>query len=274
MCAERAPAPYRHTDNHTLTGWNLYMYRARVCTLQPFWYSYINRLKCLCVQSMDLHPTGVPVFIHTHAETCTCAERASAQQAEAFTCTEHRSAPCCHSGIHTLTGWNVYVCKAWICTLQAFRYSYTHRLKLVHAPSACLHTAAILVFIHSKAEICMCAGRESAPCKHPVIHTLSGWNLYSGGSAPAGILIFIYSQAETCMYSERVSALCRQPSIHTVIVWNLRLGWLIIIRIMWLSWISGHDSGGLLSQWGSTIKSPWVHTVTSPYPSWYDITCY
>ena len=27
-------------------------------------------------------------------------------------------------------------------------------------------------------------------------------------------------------------------------------------------WISGHDADGLISKWGSTIKSPWVHTVT------------
>ena len=28
------------------------------------------------------------------------------------------------------------------------------------------------------------------------------------------------------------------------------------------------------SQWGSTIKSPWVHTVTSLYTSWYDLRCW
>ena len=34
-----------------------------------------------------------------------------------------------------------------------------------------------------------------------------------------------------------------------------------------------HGVGGLVSQWGSTIKSPWAHTVTSRYPSWYAIRC-
>ena len=38
-----------------------------------------------------------------------------------------------------------------------------------------------------------------------------------------------------------------------------------------LSGISGQGSGSLLSQWGSTIKLPWVRIVTSRYPSWYDL---
>ena len=37
--------------------------------------------------------------------------------------------------------------------------------------------------------------------------------------------------------------------------------------------ILGHDAGGLISQWGSTIRSPWVHTVASRYPSWYGLRC-
>ena len=45
-----------------------------------------------------------------------------------------------------------------------------------------------------------------------------------------------------------------------------RTGWLSI-RIMWLSGISGHGAGGLVSQLGSTIKLPWVSTVTSRYSS-------
>ena len=35
--------------------------------------------------------------------------------------------------------------------------------------------------------------------------------------------------------------------------------------------ISGHGADSLISQWGSTIKSPWVPTVTSQYSSWWPI---
>ena len=35
----------------------------------------------------------------------------------------------------------------------------------------------------------------------------------------------------------------------------------------------GHGAGDLLSQWGRTICAPWVRTVTSQYPSWYDLWC-
>ena len=45
------------------------------------------------------------------------------------------------------------------------------------------------------------------------------------------------------------------------------------VRIMWLSQISGHGAGGLVSQWDNTIKLPWVHTVTSRYLSLYDLRC-
>ena len=37
--------------------------------------------------------------------------------------------------------------------------------------------------------------------------------------------------------------------------------------------IAGHGVGGLVLQWGSTIKWPCVCTVTSWYPSWYDLCC-
>ena len=37
------------------------------------------------------------------------------------------------------------------------------------------------------------------------------------------------------------------------------------VRIMRLSGKVCHDAGGLMSQWGSSIKSPWVHTVTNWY---------
>ena len=37
------------------------------------------------------------------------------------------------------------------------------------------------------------------------------------------------------------------------------------VRIMQLSGIAGHGAGSLKSQWGSTIKSPWVCTVTNQY---------
>ena len=40
-----------------------------------------------------------------------------------------------------------------------------------------------------------------------------------------------------------------------------------------LSGIFGHDSGGLSSRWGSTIKSQWVHTITGQSRSWYDHIC-
>ena len=43
-------------------------------------------------------------------------------------------------------------------------------------------------------------------------------------------------------------------------------GWLSV-RIIQLSGIAGHGDSGLVFQWGSTIKSPWVPTVTSWYPS-------
>ena len=40
-----------------------------------------------------------------------------------------------------------------------------------------------------------------------------------------------------------------------------------------VSGISCHDASGLRSQWGSTKRLPWLHAVTSPYPSWYDLRC-
>ena len=43
---------------------------------------------------------------------------------------------------------------------------------------------------------------------------------------------------------------------------------------MWLSGESGHGASSLISQWDSTIKSPWVCTVTSRYLSWHDLRCY
>ena len=42
---------------------------------------------------------------------------------------------------------------------------------------------------------------------------------------------------------------------------------------MWLSGISGYGTGSLVSQRGSTIKSPCACTVMSRYPSWYDLRC-
>ena len=38
---------------------------------------------------------------------------------------------------------------------------------------------------------------------------------------------------------------------------------------MWLGGISGHGAGGLISQWGSSIKLPWLCTVTSQYQRWW-----
>ena len=41
--------------------------------------------------------------------------------------------------------------------------------------------------------------------------------------------------------------------------------------------VTGSDirsyAGRLVSQWGSTINSPWVRTVTSRHLSWYDLRC-
>ena len=51
-----------------------------------------------------------------------------------------------------------------------------------------------------------------------------------------------------------------------------RTGW-FNVRIMWLSETLHHHASGLVSKWSSTIKLPWVCTVTSWYPSWYDIRC-
>ena len=42
------------------------------------------------------------------------------------------------------------------------------------------------------------------------------------------------------------------------------------VRIMWVSEISGHGTGNLISQWRSNIKSQWVHTMTCRCPSWYE----
>ena len=39
--------------------------------------------------------------------------------------------------------------------------------------------------------------------------------------------------------------------------------------IMWLSVLLVHGAGGLISQWVSTIKSAWVFTVASQYPTWH-----
>ena len=45
------------------------------------------------------------------------------------------------------------------------------------------------------------------------------------------------------------------------------------VRIMWLSGIWGHGVDSLVSEWGSTIKSSWLHPVTNKYLSWYDLRC-
>ena len=42
---------------------------------------------------------------------------------------------------------------------------------------------------------------------------------------------------------------------------------------MCLSGISDHGVSCLTSQWGSIIKLPWVRTVRSRYPFWYDLRC-
>ena len=39
-------------------------------------------------------------------------------------------------------------------------------------------------------------------------------------------------------------------------------------------WYVCHGAGGLVSQWGSTIKSPWVCTLISRYLSWCDLQSY
>ena len=47
----------------------------------------------------------------------------------------------------------------------------------------------------------------------------------------------------------------------------------ITYSIMWLNEIVGHGAGWLISWCGSTIKSTWVCTVPSRYPSWFDLIC-
>ena len=42
---------------------------------------------------------------------------------------------------------------------------------------------------------------------------------------------------------------------------------------MKLSGILGHGAGSGISQWDTTITSPWLCTVISWYPSWYDHRC-
>ena len=37
-------------------------------------------------------------------------------------------------------------------------------------------------------------------------------------------------------------------------------------------WVFGDSINSLIPQWGSSMKLPWVHTVTSWYASWYDTT--
>ena len=46
------------------------------------------------------------------------------------------------------------------------------------------------------------------------------------------------------------------------------------LGIMWLSGILDNVADGLISKWGSIIKSPWVRTATSQRPSWYDLKCF
>ena len=57
------------------------------------------------------------------------------------------------------------------------------------------------------------------------------------------------------------------PQPGTQNYWDrTRTAWLSV-RIMPLSGIAGHGASGLMFQWGSTIKSPWVCTLTSQHPS-------
>ena len=51
------------------------------------------------------------------------------------------------------------------------------------------------------------------------------------------------------------------------------LGIIRIGRTMWPSGILGHIADGLVSLRGSTINSPWVRSVISQYPFWYDLRC-
>ena len=37
--------------------------------------------------------------------------------------------------------------------------------------------------------------------------------------------------------------------------------------------LSCHAASGLVSQWASIMKLSWVRSVTSQYPSWYDLRC-
>ena len=55
------------------------------------------------------------------------------------------------------------------------------------------------------------------------------------------------------------------PPLHDHFYLNHRATGLLSVRIMCLSGISDDGAGSLVSQWGSTIKPHWVHTVTSQY---------
>ena len=71
-----------------------------------------------------------------------------------------------------------------------------------------------------------------------------------------------------------------KPITYTIdnchhLVWHSALlgqdkDWRRSIRTMRLSGISGHGASRLISQWDSIIKSPWLWTVTSQCPSWYN----
>ena len=68
--------------------------------------------------------------------------------------------------------------------------------------------------------------------------------------------------------SNQLSKLTTPPIGHGLVCSSIN------VRTMWLSGISSHGAGGLISPWGNTIMSPWVHIVPSWYLLWYDLSCY
>ena len=75
---------------------------------------------------------------------------------------------------------------------------------------------------------------------------------------------------------DRVKIVTYQIDTCRFLTWHLEwigLGKVAEYLVMWPGGILGHGALGLISLWGSTMKLPWVCTVTSWYRSWYDCRC-
>ena len=75
-----------------------------------------------------------------------------------------------------------------------------------------------------------------------------------GGSSITGPVKPMTYKSDTCLNVDRCITMTRQGLVSqyqdNMLVWNI-----------------GQSAGSLVSQWGSTIKSPSGYTVTSHYPS-------